>query len=117
MKYILLFIFVSSSFSQSKYPADTLIVSSKITIIKKIGLLDDLSFSSAYNIAAEEFNWSNLTFSGRTNFFNDKLALTFNGSLDPYALDESGNRINVYKNQTLILKKYYDIMYCIVTIV
>lgn len=64
--------------------------------IKKIGLLDDLSFSSAYNIAAEEFNWSNLTFSGRTNFFNDKLALTFNGSLDPYALDESGNRINVY---------------------
>ena len=53
MKYILLFIFVSSSFSQSKYPADTLITSTKVNIVQKIGLLpiaawQRISYNSNY---------------------------------------------------------------------
>ena len=53
MKYILLFIFVSSSFCQSKYPADTLITSTKINIVQKIGLLpiaawQRISYNSNY---------------------------------------------------------------------
>mgnify|MGYP001286045948 CR=1 FL=1 len=53
MKYILLFIFVSYSFSQSKYPADTLITSTNINIIQKIGLLpiaawQRISYNSNY---------------------------------------------------------------------
>ena len=53
MKYILLFIFVSFPFSQSKYPADTLFISNKINIFKKIGLLpiaawQRISYNSNY---------------------------------------------------------------------
>ncbi|MBA65946.1 MAG: hypothetical protein CMG55_09115 [Candidatus Marinimicrobia bacterium] len=53
MKYILQFIFISFLMGQSKYPADTLITSSKITIIKKIGLLpisiwQRISYNSNY---------------------------------------------------------------------
>ena len=39
MKYILLILFVSTLFSQSKYPVDTVIQSTEINILKKIGLL------------------------------------------------------------------------------
>ena len=53
MKYILLFIFVSSSFSQSKYPTDTLITSTKVNVVQKIGLLpiaawQRISYNSNY---------------------------------------------------------------------
>ena len=39
MNYILLILFVSISFSKPKYPADSLVKSTEITILKKIGLL------------------------------------------------------------------------------
>ena len=53
MKYILLILFVSTSLSQSKYPVDTIIQSTKINILKKIGLLpismwQRISYNSNY---------------------------------------------------------------------
>ena len=39
MNYIILILFVSISFSKPKYPADSLVKSTEITILKKIGLL------------------------------------------------------------------------------
>ena len=68
----------------------------QIKTTKNISLLDDFSFSSAYNNAIDEFKWSPVTFSGRTNFLNKKISFTFSGSLDPYAIDENGNRINQF---------------------
>lgn len=64
-----------------------------INPIKKIKLLENLSFSSSYNIAADSFNWSNINMSARTYLFK-KVFLNFSGILDPYALDTSGVRIN-----------------------
>jgi len=55
---------------------------------EKIMLLNNLNFSSSYNIAADSLRWSNVSFSAGTRLFKDKLALNFNGSLDPYKVVE-----------------------------
>jgi len=51
---------------------------------EKIMILNNLNFNTSYNIAADSLRWSNVTFSAGTRLFKDKLALNFNGSLDPY---------------------------------
>lgn len=61
----------------------------------KIKLIDNLSFSMSYNMAADSLNWSTLSVSGRTKLF-DKLDVTYSASYDPYALDEDGLRINEF---------------------
>ena len=63
---------------------------------EKIMLLNNLNFSSSYNIAADSLRWSNVSFSAGTRLFKDKLALNFNGSLDPYQVNEQGARINKF---------------------
>lgn len=63
---------------------------------EKIMLLNNLNFNSSYNIAADSLRWSNVTFSAGTRLFKDKLALNFNGSLDPYQVNESGVRIDKF---------------------
>ena len=61
--------------------------------IKKVTLLENLSLATSYNMLADSFNWSNITMGARTYLFN-KINVNFNGSIDPYALDTSGTRIN-----------------------
>ena len=61
--------------------------------LKKVTLLDNLSLSTNYNLLADSFNWSNISIGGRTNLFN-KFNINFNGTIDPYALDTSGVRMN-----------------------
>ena len=51
---------------------------------KKIMILNNLNFQTSYNIAADSLKWANVAFSAGTRLFNDKLALNFVGSLDPY---------------------------------
>ena len=60
---------------------------------KKIKLIENLGFSSNYNLNADSLNWSNISINARTNIFK-KVSLNFNGTLDPYALDSSGTKIN-----------------------
>lgn len=63
---------------------------------EKIMLLNNLNFSSSYNIAADSLRWSTVAFSAGTRLFKDKLALNLNGSLDPYQVNETGQRINKF---------------------
>jgi len=63
---------------------------------EKIMLLNNLNFSSSYNIAADSLRWSNVSFSSGTRLFKDKLALNLSGSLDPYQVNETGQRINKF---------------------
>jgi hypothetical protein len=63
---------------------------------EKISILNNLNFSSAYNIAADSLRWSNVSFSAGTRLFKDKLALNLNGSLDPYQVNDEGQRIDQF---------------------
>ncbi len=65
---------------------------------KKITLLSNLNFGTSYNFEADSLKWSPISMSGSTRLFK-KLNLSFNASLDPYALSATGNRINKWNIQ------------------
>ena len=54
----------------------------------KIKLLENLKFSSSYNVVADSLNWSNILIGART-YILKKISLTYNASYDPYALDSN----------------------------
>lgn len=62
---------------------------------KKIALLNNLNFSTAYSFSADSLKWSNVQFSGSVPVI-PKLDLNFSGSLDPYALDNNNQKINTF---------------------
>ncbi len=68
---------------------------STATEAKKVILLNNLNFATAYNLAGDSLNWSPLRFSGSIPII-DRLDVNFNGSLDPYALNNSNTRINKF---------------------
>jgi hypothetical protein len=66
---------------------------------KKIMLLNNLNFSTSYDINANgktTLAWAPVRVSGGTQLFKDKLNMNFGATLDPYAIDNAGTRINVY---------------------
>lgn len=63
---------------------------------KKIMLLNNLNLTTSYNLAADSLAWAPLRVSAGTNLFKDKMNVNFGATLDPYALNNSGNRINTY---------------------
>ncbi|WP_239990788.1 putative LPS assembly protein LptD [Marixanthomonas ophiurae] len=62
---------------------------------KKVKLLNNLNFSTAYNVAGDSLQWSPVNFSGSIPIV-EKLDFNFNGSLDPYALNNSNQRIDKF---------------------
>src|SRR5690606_19137650 len=62
--------------------------------LKKIPIIQGLSFSGNYNFAVDSFRLSNISFSGRTALFNQKINVSFNGVFDPYSVDANGRRIH-----------------------
>lgn len=62
------------------------------TGVKKIKLLENLSFSTGYNIFADSMRLSVISMNGNTSLFNNILNLSFSGSIDPYAIDDKGKR-------------------------
>ena len=66
---------------------------------KKITLLNNLNFSTSYNIAADSLKWSPVSINAGTRFFKDKLSINFGATLDPYQIDGNGNRINKINNK------------------
>lgn len=60
---------------------------------EKVTLLDNLNFTTSYNIFAEEFKWRPVSMSARTTLFNRKLSINANGSLDPYGTDSINGRL------------------------
>jgi lipopolysaccharide assembly outer membrane protein LptD (OstA) len=63
---------------------------------KKIMLLNNLNFSSTYNISADSLRWSPVRMTGGTQLFNSKMSINFGATLDPYALDNNNNKINKF---------------------
>ena len=66
---------------------------------KKVMLLNNLNLSTGYNLNADggtSLAWSPVRVSGGTQVFNNKMNVNFGATLDPYAIDNSGRRINVF---------------------
>ena len=61
---------------------------------KKVVLLNNLNFSTSYNMAADSLKLSPVRMTGSTQFFDGKMGVNFNASLDPYALNNNNQRIN-----------------------
>ena len=55
---------------------------------RKIPIIQGLSISGSYNFLAPRNKLSTLSFNGRSQF-TDKLGINYNGTFDPYDLDES----------------------------
>ena len=74
---------------------------------EKITILNNLNFSSSYNIAADSLRWSPVSFSAGTRLFKDKLAVNISGSMDPYKVVQSTTgtitRINEFNPNILRL--------------
>jgi len=66
---------------------------------KKITLLSSLNFSSSYNFEADSLKLSPVNMTGGTNILNNKMSINFGASLDPYAIDNNGRRINTFNIQ------------------
>lgn len=60
---------------------------------KKVRLIDGLSFSSGYNFLADSLQWSPIAIALRSTLFN-KINITGSTSIDPYAIDTLGRRVN-----------------------
>lgn len=81
---------------------------------KNITLIDGFDITSAYNIAADSFNWSPFALSFRTNIL-DKINVSANAVFDPYGTDyttgrrtretlwQQGNGIAKFRNANLAL--------------
>jgi lipopolysaccharide assembly outer membrane protein LptD (OstA) len=63
---------------------------------KKIMLLNNLNFSTSYDLAADSLAWTPVRVTGGTLLFKDKMNVNFGATLDPYAIDNSGQRIEMY---------------------
>lgn len=66
---------------------------------KKIVLLKNFNISTAYDFAAEEFNWSPVRLSTGFDMIQKKLTMNFAATLDPYALDVNNRRINEFNSR------------------
>lgn len=54
---------------------------------RNVPILQGLSFSSFYNFAADSFKLSPIAFSGHTSVLNQKISISFGGTLDPYVVN------------------------------
>ena len=71
------------------------------TGFSKIKIFEYLDINTSYNFAAEEFNWSDISVSGMTRLFDQKLNLQYRASFDPYKIvfeegQETGTPINEF---------------------
>lgn len=67
---------------------------------KKIKLLNNLNFSTSYNIEADSLRWSPVRMSAVIPFLDNKLNINIGATFDPYAIDENFQRINTYNIDT-----------------
>jgi len=64
--------------------------------LKKIILLNQFNLSTSYDMAVDSLKWSPVRLSGGTAFFDNKLNVNFGATLDPYAINAAGNRMNQF---------------------
>ena len=65
--------------------------------LKKIVILNNLNFSTSYNIAADSLRLTPVRMNGGTQLFKNKMNINFGATLDPYALDENNRRIDQFQ--------------------
>jgi len=58
---------------------------------KKVVLIDNLSFSTSYNMARDSLQWSPMLISARTKLFKN-LDIKYASAWDPYILDSTGTK-------------------------
>ena len=61
---------------------------------KKVSIFNSFNFSTGYNFEADSLRLSPVNITGGTNILDNRMAINFGGSLDPYALDNANRRIN-----------------------
>ncbi|MBL7110544.1 MAG: LPS-assembly protein LptD [Bacteroidales bacterium] len=66
----------------------------------KVKILDNLNFTTNYNIFKDSLKWAPINMVGNTRIFKNKVNLKFNGRFDPYSyvVDARGNRRNINKS-------------------
>ena len=67
---------------------------------KKIKLLNNLNFSTNYNVAADSLNWAPVRMSTGFTALKNKLNLNLGATFDPYALDENKRRYGTFNFKT-----------------
>ena len=69
-------------------------------VFKKISLIDNFSFGTSYNLAADSLNWSNISANIRLKL-SPKYTLNLSGTFDPYTyqLSSSGTPVRVNVTQ------------------
>ena len=72
---------------------------STITEPRKVQLLNSLNLSTSYNFEADSLQLSPVSLSGGTSILKSKMQINFGASLDPYAIDNNGRRINTFNSQ------------------
>ncbi len=63
---------------------------------RKIKILNNLNFSTSYNMAADSLKWSPLRMTAGTQMLKNKLNVNLAAAMDPYALNANGTRINEF---------------------
>ncbi|MCK5637946.1 MAG: LPS-assembly protein LptD, partial [Flavobacteriaceae bacterium] len=63
---------------------------------KKIQLLNNLNFSTNYNMAADSLKWSPVRMTAGTVLLNNKLNINLNATMDPYAITANGTKIDKF---------------------
>ena len=77
-----------------------------VTGVRKITLLENLSFNMSYDLAKDSLRWSDLGLTGRTTLFKN-LVLNYSGSFSPYYIDSAGRKHDqfIWKVQNKLLQK------------
>lgn len=79
------------------------------SIDRKFKLMDNIIISGNYSSSLDSFNWSRVNVRGTHRMFKNMTTITLGLTLDPYALDAEGRRINVLLwNQKKQLLRFQD---------
>lgn len=63
---------------------------------RKVSLLKNLNISTNYNMAADTIKWSPVNMNAGTAFFNNKMGVNLRATLDPYAINVNGRKIDQF---------------------
>ncbi|MDP5098027.1 MAG: putative LPS assembly protein LptD, partial [Flavobacterium sp.] len=63
---------------------------------KKVMLLNNLNFATRYDFNADSLKLKEISVSGGTQLLKQKMNINFAAILDPYAIDNSGKRIEKF---------------------
>ena len=66
------------------------------SVDKKVSLIDNFTASVSYNVAAKNYQWSNINLNGRTKLFK-LVDVNTSALIDPYQIDTAGVRIEEFQ--------------------